>query len=177
MLTSAPLPRQGSRQQRWLLASVLAAGAVLFVPSVLVSPRAQPASLVLAQLLIAGAIVGVGRQGIDLLGPRLLLASCGLPLGWWAGGAASNPPCTGLQNCFQFVMLGLVFTALVVAVVLALIAIPTTILWNRGLDSLRPELPWRRFPRPRTSWQWAALVVGLAAALVGLDVALGIPAP
>lgn len=177
MLSSAPSHRHTSSRGRRLLSLVLAASAVLFVPSVLLSPSRQSASLLLVQVLIAGAVLGVGRQGIDLLGLRLLLASLALPLGWWAGGAASNPPCTGLQSCFQFVTLGLIFMALLVGVVLALVAIPITVFWNKGLITLRPELPWRRLPKPRTSWQWALLAVGVSVGLIGLDLVLGFPAP
>jgi len=159
----------------WMVGPVVLAAAVLFIPSVLVKPSEQPAILLLGQVVIAGVVLGAGRQGFDVLFLRMVVASLALPLGWWAGGAASHPACTGLQSCFQWFALGVGLLAVLVAVVLALVAVPATLVWNRGLRSLRPELAWGRLPRPRIWWQWVLLVVGVVIGLIALQVALGIP--
>lgn len=176
-MTSSVLRQSPRGRGLWLVAPVLVAAAVLFIPSLAVKPSGQPAILLLGQTVIAGVVIGVGRQGFDVLGVRLLLASVAVPLGWWAGGAASDPACTGFQSCSQWVALGVVLVAALVALFLAVVAVPTTLLWNKGLGSLRPELAWSRIPRPRTWWQWLLLVVATLAVLFAIQFALGIPAP
>jgi hypothetical protein len=57
---------------------------------------------------------------------------------------------------------------------MAIVAVPTTILWNRGVASLAPELPWPAL-RPRTWWQVLLLVVCIVVLITGLDLFLGIP--
>ena len=161
----------------WLTAPVLAAAAVLFLPSLIIRSNQQPAALLLVQALIAGLLLGLGRQGLDVLGLRLLAASLAATLGLFVGGAGSSPVCTGLQECFQWFALGVVFISIFITVALSLVALPTTIVWNRGVANLRPELPWRRVPKPRTWWQWLLLVLAVVMGLFGLQLALGIPSP
>jgi hypothetical protein len=68
-------------------------------------------------------------------------------------------------------------TGIFITVALSLVALPTTIVWNRGVANLRPELPWRRVPKPRTWWQWLLLVLAVVVGLFGLQLALGISSP
>lgn len=176
-LTSAVLPQKPRGRGLWIVGPVVVAAAVLFAPSLVVKPSEQPALLLLGQVVVAGVVLGAGRQGLDLLGLRMGVSSLAVPLGWWAGGATNHPACTGLQSCFQWVALGVVLLAVLVALVLALVAVPMTILWNRGLGSLHPELPWSRLPRPRRWWQWGLLAMGVVIGLIALQFALGIDSP
>jgi hypothetical protein len=168
---------EASKRRFWLTVPVLAAAGVLFVPSLIVRSSQQPAALLLAQGVIAGLLLGLGRQGLDILGLRLLAASIGATLGLLVGGAGSSPLCAGLQGCFQWFALGVVFISIFIGVALSLVALPTTMLWNRGVANLKPELPWGRVPKPRAWWQWLLLVLAVVVGLFGLQLALGIPSP
>jgi hypothetical protein len=58
---------------RWLrlTGGVLLAAAVALVPILVLPPGQDPAGLAISQALICGVILGIGRQGIDLLLLRL----------------------------------------------------------------------------------------------------------
>ena len=155
-----------------LTGAVVLAWLILVVPalyqaSLLASPAVPP-----VQLLIAGVILGIGRQGIDLLALRVIVAAIALPAGWVVG---PHAPTCGTLLCLQERLVALEFIALLTAVALGFVAIVTSLLWNRGSGSLRPEFPWGRLPRPRSWWQWALVI--LAIVILGyLGLALqGIP--
>src|ERR1700682_6223252 len=93
----------------WLTAPVLAAAAVLFLPSLIIRSNQQPAALLLVQALIAGLLLGLGRQGLDVLGLRLLAASLAATLGLFVGGAGGSPIWPGLYGFFLWFALGGVF--------------------------------------------------------------------
>ncbi|PZS36776.1 MAG: hypothetical protein DLM59_00470 [Pseudonocardiales bacterium] len=155
----------------WLvLASVLACLVVL-VPSAV--SGFQPGALVVAEILVAGIVLGLGRQGIDTLALRLVGVSTIVLYGWvfLNHRREHSSVCVGLAGC-QGLALGTLFGALVASLFLAVIAVPVTLLWNHGARTLRPE-----FPRPRTPKQWVIVAIcGLALALA-LDVLLGVPSP
>ena len=82
---------------------------------------------------------------------RVLAASLSLVV---AEVSADHGNCRGVQDCLQDVLIGTIVFGGMTAVVMAVVAIPTTILWSRGPTSLRPEFP---------SW----LVIGIAGLLAG----------
>jgi hypothetical protein len=170
-----------ARHRNWLIGSVLLAWAVLLIPSVLVSPEHWPAVVLVAQIILCGLILGAGRQGVDVLLLRLLLVGAMALPAWILGTQLheSRPLCTDLQgvSCIQEWATEVLFGGFLVAVAFSVIAFPTTIVWNRRFASLRPELPWRRVPRPRVWWQWVVVVFGAIPVLVGLQFLLGIPTP
>jgi hypothetical protein len=59
-------------------------------------------------------------------------------------------------------------------VVLAVVAIPATLLWSRRVASLQPELAWSRVPKPKTWEGWVLLVLLL---MISLPILLGTPFP
>ena len=140
----------------WGIGGVVIAGAVLLIPILVIAPSQEPVVLAIAQVLVCGVVLGVGRQGIDVLVLRLFAASMALLI----GGIYSNLQqhqslaCAGPTNCVQLIALLAISLGAFGTVVLAAIAIPTTLLWSRGGGSLRPELPWSRAPKPKT-WRGA----------------------
>ena len=119
--------------------------------------------------VLTGIALGAGRQGIDLLAIRLFLGSTAVL-------AATPAVCTGTGDCFHAYEVGLVVFGPYGTVLLAVFAIPTSLLWNRGASSLKPELPWQRLSQLK-SWQRATLLVALAVVLVASYISLGIGAP
>lgn len=169
---------QSRHRSRTLVVGLILAWAILFLPSIAVAPDRQPAVLLLAQIVLAGVVLGAGRQGFDLLSLRVLLASVALPLGWVLGYQLEGhlSTCAGGFACFQeWATVGL-FTALLAAFFTVVVALPTTLVWNRKPATLKPELPWRRVT-PRTWKQWILLGLGIMVAIVGLPILLGIPSP
>jgi len=69
------------------------------------------------------------------------------------------------------------FISIFIGVAVSLVALPTTMLWNRGVANLKPELPWGRVPKPPAWWQWLLLVLAVVVGPFGLQLALGIPSP
>lgn len=178
-LTSATLRSPSpSRREQWLAGSVLLAWAVLLVPSLAVSPDRQPEVVPLAQVILCGLLLGVGRQGIDVLVLRALLVAPMVVIEVIVGRHlhATFPLCSDSQGvtCIQSLTVAVLFGGFAVAIILALIAVPTTMVWSRGVASLRPELHWSRLPKPRTWEGWVLLALVL---LVGLPILLGIPSP
>ena len=148
------------------------AAGVLFVPSLLADPARQSGLVLLAQFLLAGFILGVGRQGIDLLLLRTAVVSVAAPIGWLAG-ASRQTVCTGPVDCYRSVALGVAVFGVLGTAVLAVVAVPTTLAWSRRPGSLRPEIAWAL---PKTLRQRLLLAVGAATFLVALWLSLGIPA-
>src|SRR5258707_14509993 len=83
--------------------------------------------------IFTGIVLGVGRQGIDVLAIRLFAATTAV--------LADTPAvCSGPADCFHAYEIGLVGFGLFGTVVLSVIAIPSNVAWNRGIRSRRPEL-------------------------------------
>jgi hypothetical protein len=180
-LISTGIGSPNSRHRDWLIGSVVLAWAVLLIPSMLVSPERWPAAVLIAQIILCGLVLGAGRQGVDVLVLRLLLVGPMALIAWLLGALLheSRPLCTSVEgvSCIQGLATAALFGGFLVAIVLSVIAIPTTIVWTRRFASLRPELPWSRVPRPRVWWQWTGVVLAAIILLVGLQFLLGIPSP
>ena len=152
---------------------MLLAWLVILVPFWLEAPSREPIPIAIGQVVIAGVILGAGRQGVDVLLLRLLAASMALLVGSLLIGS-SQSGCSGVQSCAQLAVLGILAFGIFGSVVLGLVALPTTILWSRGVATLKPEVRW---PVPQRWWQWLLLVVSLLIVLPFLGVLLGIPWP
>lgn len=180
-LIRTDLTSPNSRHRNWLIGSVLLAWAVLLIPSMLVSPERLPAAVVIAQIILCGLVLGAGRQGVDVLVFRLLLVGPMAPIAWVLGAQLheSRALCTDVEgvSCIQGLATAALFGGFILAVVLSVIAFPTTIVWSRRFASLRPELPWSRLPTPRVWWHWVLAVLAAIVLLFGLQFLLGIPTP
>jgi hypothetical protein len=163
------------RRWLWLTASAVIAGAVWLIPFFVLPPGPQPLILGLVQVAIGGLILGLGRQGIDVLILRLLIATIGVSLGLVLSGLAQGQTlCRGVQDCFQYGVLLFGFGGLVLAILMAVIALPTTIAWRRGFAGLGPELQW---PLPRGAWQRVVLSLLVIVGFYVLVFLLGFPWP
>jgi hypothetical protein len=148
----------------------------MLVPS-FVNPLHQvPEVVFYVQLVVAGTVIGLGRQGLDTLLTRAWVAALGvLLLAAVSWGAATKDIA---DRAFDLA-LGIDFLVPIVAILLAVIALVVTVMHNRGFRQLgRLELPWRALLRPRNLSQslfamviWIPLVVGWLA-LVGLMVVI-----
>lgn len=165
-------------RHRWqrLTIGVLAAWILLFIPMVAMPRGQEPVALALAQGVICGVILGMGRQGIDVLLIRLFGASTAIVLSSFYSGLFERHGqlCAGPQDCAQLIVFGLLVFGTYGTTALALVALPTTMLWNRGVGTLRPEVRW---PLPRTWWHWLLVVLGLLIGIPILGVLIGIPWP
>jgi len=171
MLTK-PMLAQANRLV-WLLAGMGTAACVWLLPSILIPANRQPPLFTLAQVVVCGVLVGFGRQGIDVLVTRLLGAALGLPIGLLIGLVAKhNSICQGAQGCFQELVLGVGVLTVLLAAVMVLPALPTTILWRHGTAGLKPELKW---PRPTSLGQWVIVAVVGTVLFFGVLLGLGIP--
>src|SRR5438067_1614097 len=81
----------------WLVIGVIASWAVVIVPILLIAPQQEPVVLGFAMLVGGGALVGLARQGADVLAIRVLIAAQSLFLGDLLGRAVSHNPvaCSG----------------------------------------------------------------------------------
>ena len=145
---------------------------VLFVPTIYPTSVFASPAVPLVQILVAGVVLGIGRQGVDLLALRVIIAAIALPAGWLVG--AHSATCGSLV-CVQGRLVGGAFIVLLTALSLGLVAVPTTLLWNRASVGLRPEFAWTALPRPRTWWQWALVILAIVAVAYLGPVLLGIP--
>jgi hypothetical protein len=168
--------RSSSGRNRWLVATTLLAWVLLVVPPALVAPVQEPELVVVGQVLISGLLLGIGRQGIDILLLRLLIVPTGLLAGTVLGELklGHTTMCPTASECVQSVLVGVLGAGLVGAVILAVVSIPATIAWNRGVISLRPEIRW---PVPRKAWQWLLLLLVIAAIVFFSGLILGAPWP
>jgi hypothetical protein len=159
-----------------LIGGVVVAGAVLLIPTLVIAPAQEPIALAITQVLVCGVLLGVGRQGIDVLALRLFAASMALLIGGIYGDLQQQQGlvCAGLTSCAQLIVLLALSLGVFGTVVLAVVAIPTTLLLSRRVASLRPELPWSRVPKPKTWEGWVLLVLLL---MISLPILLGIPFP
>jgi hypothetical protein len=63
-----------------------------------VPPGKQSGLFLLVQIAAAGLLLGMGRQGIDLLLIRSLLIAWAVPVGWMLG-SGDTLHCAGLYDC------------------------------------------------------------------------------
>jgi hypothetical protein len=119
-------------------------------------------------LVVSGILLGVGRQGIDVMGVRTLIASMAVL-------AAVPVRCSGFGECINAYEFGVPAVGFFGLVGFGLIALPINVLWNRGFSSLAPEFAWSRLSRLKW-WQWALLGVTAFVVLVAYYLSLGIPA-
>jgi len=160
----------------WLLGfGLIISVAVWVMPSLLIAPSRQPLWFGIGQIAVCGLVLGIGRQGIDLLVLRLVLASMGGPLGLVLYRLTTvHSACRGAHDCFQFALLGIGFQTLELAIATSVIALPTTILWQRGFGGLAPELTW---PSGVPPWTWVVAGLVILLLVATLTYLAGIPAP
>ena|ERR1700674_480677 len=80
MLSQLGVP-QSLRRTLWLTVGVVAGAAIFLVPILVFAPHQVPAPVAVAQFLACGVLLGLGRQGVDILELRLLAASLALLVG------------------------------------------------------------------------------------------------
>lgn len=165
----------GRHRWVWLVGGVVVAGIVVLVPLRLAAPAQEPAGLALIQLIVCGVILGLGRQGIDVLLLRLFTVSL-VPLVGISVGIVPyrGPVCSGPLDCLQAALIGIVAFGFLGTAVLVLVALPTSLLWNRGVGGWKPEV---HLPMPQTWWQVLLVVLALSIAVILLAVLLGITWP
>ena len=154
----------------YLVGTVVLAGAILIIPTVVYPGATEPIPIALAQVLVSGVLLGLGRQGIDVLIARLFVASIAILVAIILKEPTRGLACSGPLACAQVVALTTLFLGTFGAIVLSVVAVPTSIVWNHGLKNLKPEFQWTRLQL----WQWLFIV--LVAVLV-LGALLGIPWP
>jgi hypothetical protein len=154
------------RRWAWLIVLTILALAVMSLPDLLMPASRQQPLMLVVQVLISGAILGLGRQGIDVLLVRIAAASIGLLL------TSLPPSCTGGLDCSRAVVLGLIGFGILGSMLLSMIALPVNVLWNRGMSGLAPEVL-HLLPHPRRWWQWILLIALIGLGLVALEVFLG----
>jgi hypothetical protein len=166
----------GRWRRFWLTGGVLGAWALLLLPVALAAPAQEPGPVAVVQLLICGIILGIGRQGLDVLLLRLFAAASGLLVGSVVGQwkIAHVSVCASPLDCLQSLLVGLFGFGMLGTVFLALVSIPATVVWNRGVASLRPEIHW---PVPTKWWHWLVLLLGIAAVVFVSGLILGVPWP
>jgi len=153
----------------WLVGGVVIAGIVLLVPLIATPISPEPPPIAIAQILVAGVVLGVARQGVDILGLRLFASSLAILMAIALTESPAHPlTCSGPVNCVQLSILAALFFGFFGGLVLGIVAVPTAALWGSGPRSLRPELAW---PRLRW-WQWLVIVL-IGTPILGL--LLGIP--
>jgi hypothetical protein len=161
--------RELQHNRSWLVGALVVVWLMWVLPFHLIPSLSTFGAAVVALGIFTGIVLGVGRQGIDLLAIRLFAASTAV--------LTDTPAvCSGPADCFHAYEIGIVGFGLFATVVLAVFAIPTNIAWNRGINRLKPELPWLRLSQLKT-WQWNVLWLGVAAFLLAFYISLGIPFP
>jgi hypothetical protein len=146
-------PLHKDRRASLALTTSVAVG-VLVSPSLLVGANDQPWWLVCVQILVAGILLGFGRQGVDLLLLRVAGSALVLQLGWYAGGMQTV--CSGPLDCYVAYATGFVVLSAFSVFLLALVAVPASLAWTRTISAFAPELPWRL---PKRRWQTVAIAI------------------
>ena len=142
----AAADRVGARKARawlWLTVGELAAIAVFTVPSLFYSSGSPPPPIVVTQVLVGGVLLGCGRQGIDLLAVRVLLAFSAVFVVTELDHTATQVACSGATECVRTALLAVLGLGLVSAF-FGVLVVPVTVIWNRGFRSLAPEFAWHR---------------------------------
>lgn len=152
----------------------LAAIAVFTMPSLFNATASLPPPIVVAQVLVGGLLLGCGRQGIDLLAVRVLLAFSAVFVVTELDHTATQVTCSGASECVRAALLAVLGLSLVSAFFGAVV-IPVTMIWNRGFRSLAPEFAWHRL-KDRPKRLWVILVVVGVILLAAFYLSLGIPA-
>jgi hypothetical protein len=152
----------------WMIGTVVAVWAMWDLPYRLAPALYQSGALGMALVVVTGLLLGSGRQGIDLLTVRLFAATLGLL-------SATPAQCVGPADCLHAYEIGLVGFGAFGTVLFGLLAIPTNIVWNRGVKSLKPEFAWGRLAHLRRS-QSIVLWLAIAGLATTFYISLGIPA-
>jgi hypothetical protein len=160
----------------WLVSSLLVVWALLFGSVLVVTLTRWPTIGLLVPMLLGGVILGIGRQGIDVLLLRLFAAATALfvgpiPVHLMPG---SGPICVGALDCAQSLVLGVFGLGLYGMVLSTPVSILTTVIWNMGVTALKPEIHW---PVPTKWWHWALLLSGVGALIFLSGLILGVPWP
>src|SRR5260370_30817389 len=116
----------------WLLGvGVLVAAGTLVLPVLVIGPDRMPPGLLLAAASGCAALIGIGRQAIDVFVLRLIATGIFVAFGWAAGGALlqGNSMCPDLYQC-DLITIALVFLASATSPVLPHAPLPSSILWN-----------------------------------------------
>jgi hypothetical protein len=153
----------------WMIGVLLLVWPMWVLPYRLIPSLYTYQAIGVALGVFTGIVLGIGRQGIDLLAFRLFLGSTAVL-------AATPAVCSGPTDCFHAYEIGLVGFGPFGTVLLAMFAIPTNVAWNRGISSLKPELPWKRLSLLKT-WQRNVLWLCVVAFLLAFYFSLGIPFP
>lgn len=163
---------------RFLSASRLVLGGCVGVAVMLVAfalrPNDEPSLL---PFLACGVVLGLGRQGFDVLAMRVVSAAVAVVAGYvWVSAILHGKSCSSVA-CWQDVGFSLLVFAAPLAAAFAVIALATNLVWCRGVGSLsEPQIRWAAVSRA----QWA-MIGGLALSavvlLVALVVSLGIGPP
>lgn len=162
-----------ARDWLWMTGAELAAIAVFTMPSLFYS-TSPPPPIVVAQVLVGGLLLGCGRQGIDLLAVRVLLAFTAVFVVTELDHTATQVTCSGASECVRAALLAVLGLSLVSAFFGAVV-IPVTMVWNRGFRSLAPEFAWHRL-KDRSKRLWVIVVVVGVILLAAFYLSLGIPA-
>ena len=157
-----------------MVAGVLLAWAVILVPSLIQVPGWQLAVFTLVQLVICGIILGAGRQGIDVLLLRLFSTAMALLIYLFVANLMDHRPlCLGVQDCSQLLVLETLLFGILGTAAMLVVALPVSVIWNRGFSNLGPESRWF----PNRWWQWLLVVLGLLVGIPVLLILVGVPFP
>ena|SRR5438445_606633 len=152
----------------WMVGSLGLVWALWLVPFLVRRPVVDSELGYTVLLAITAVLIGIGRQGVDLIASRLFVSAMAVV-------ATVHISCSGLGECFnayEYVVPGL---GIFLVVLMWFVAIPVNVAWNRGVGSLSPEFPWRRLATLEP-WQQVALGVTVVVALLAYYLSLGIPA-
>src|SRR5258708_12852899 len=107
MLTNSLRKMEARYRSLWLVGGVAVSAVILLVPVAISGPTQIPPLLALLQILACGLVVGLARQGVDVLVIRLLISAEALFLGALLARAAapSSPASPPPPPFFQPVLL------------------------------------------------------------------------
>ncbi|HEX6506258.1 MAG TPA: hypothetical protein VF221_01380, partial [Chloroflexota bacterium] len=127
----------------WMIGSVVFVWCLWVVPFLLLRVASDNESWYTALLAVTAVVIGIGRQGLDVLALRLFGSALAVV-------ATVHVTCSGFGDCFnayEWVIPGL---GLFLTVLMWMVAVPVNIAWNWGVTSLAPELPWHRLAQLKT---------------------------
>ncbi len=167
-MTTSLVDLERKHHWTWMIGSLGLVWALWLVPFFWYRNYVENQLATTALLGITAVVIAVGRQGFDLMGVRLFASAMAVV-------ATTRVQCTGLGECVNAYEVGVPVLGIYCTVLMWFVAIPVNMLWNRGVSSLAPELPWRRLVA-MNRWQKAALGVTAAVAALAYYLSLGIPA-